>query len=94
MKCRQDGWELDHILHERRLGMDLTAACSYLKGSYKDDGAKFFLVVYNDITSGNSHKAWLWTFRLNVRKTCFTRRAGQHRKRCPGRFCDLHPWRF
>ncbi|KAK4832976.1 hypothetical protein QYF61_026802 [Mycteria americana] len=99
VKCCQDGWELDHTQHEGRLRGDLTAACSYLKGSYKDDGAKFFLVVYNDITSGNSHEAWLWTFRLNIRKICFTRRAGQHWSRSqwlPPRssasLCHLEKW--
>jgi len=43
------GWELGHILHEWRLGGDVTAAFSCLKDSYEDDGIKFFLVVCNDI---------------------------------------------
>lgn len=51
---------------KRRLTGDLVAACSYLKGSCKDDEAKLFLAVSDGIIRDNDLKLWLGSFRLDI----------------------------
>lgn len=51
---------------EKRLMGDLIATCSYLKGSCKDDEAKFFLIVPDGVTRDNDLKLWLGSFRLDT----------------------------
>lgn len=58
---------------KRSLKGDGTAACGCLKSKYKDDRAKLFLVVPEDITRGNGHTRQMGRFRLAIRKTFSTR---------------------
>lgn len=42
------------------------AACSYLKGSYKDSRTRLFSVLPGDIARGNSHILQLAEFKLGI----------------------------
>lgn len=53
------------------------AACSFLKGRYKGDGAKLFLAVADTITRDSVHRLQLGRFRLDMRETFFPRRMVQ-----------------
>lgn len=46
---------------------NLEAACR-LKGSYKDDGDEFVVVVVDRVTRGNSHRLQLERVAVEVRK--------------------------
>lgn len=53
------------------------AAYKYLKGIYKDDGAK------PSSTRGSSHKLWFGRVTLDIRKRSSTGRVMQHWDRSP-----------
>lgn len=72
--CKESGRELGWV----SLGKcELVTACSYLRGRYKDDGAKLFLAVADTITRGSVHRLQLGRFRLDTRETFFPRRVVQ-----------------
>jgi len=53
-------------------------AFQYLKGAYKKDGDKLFSRACCDRTRGNGFKLKEGRFRLDIRKTFFTRRVVKH----------------
>lgn len=54
--------ELEHLSYEEKLGESglprghLTNVCKYLKGYWKEDGARIFLEVHQATTGGNGHR--------------------------------------
>ena len=59
---------------EEKAAGDLTAACQYLKGAYKQEGSQLFTRVYNGRTKGNGFKLKEGRFRLDIRGKFFTKR--------------------
>ena len=47
---------------------DGTTACVWLKSRYKDDRAKLFMVVPEDVTRGSSCTRQMGRFRLSITK--------------------------
>ncbi|KAG6934458.1 hypothetical protein G0U57_017138, partial [Chelydra serpentina] len=57
-----------------RVRGDLIAAFNYLKGAFKEDGARLFSMVADDRRS-NGLKLQCGRSRLDIRKNFFTRRV-------------------
>lgn len=55
-------------LRKGRLRGDLINVYLYLKGRYKEDGARLILVVPSDTKRGSGHKLKDRRFLLNIRK--------------------------
>ena len=56
---------------------------TYLKGEWKEDGARLVLVVPSARTRGDGHKLKHRRFTLNIRKHFFTVRVTEHWNRLP-----------
>ncbi|KAK4832489.1 hypothetical protein QYF61_023536 [Mycteria americana] len=69
--------------NERRLRGVHINVFKYLKGDWKEDGARLVLVVPSDRTRSNGHKLKPRRFPLNVRKDFFIVRVTEHWHRCP-----------
>ncbi|KAG6921710.1 hypothetical protein G0U57_005607, partial [Chelydra serpentina] len=65
-------------LQKRRVRGDLIAAFNYLKWGSKEDGARLFSVVADDITRSNGLKLQWGRSRLDIRGNYFTRRVEKH----------------
>lgn len=63
---------------------DLTATYNYLKYSYKDNGAKLFSGVPDDLTRGKSKVLQFGRLTLDIRRKSFNRRLVQHWNPHPG----------
>ncbi|KAK4824376.1 hypothetical protein QYF61_014036 [Mycteria americana] len=76
-------------LEKRRLRGDLINIHKYLKGGWKEDGARFFSVVPSDRTRGNGHKLKHEQCHLNIRKHFFTVRVTEHWHRLPRKVAEF-----
>lgn len=56
-------------LAKRKMKRDLLGTRSDLEDNYKDDGAKFCLVIADVIKRNNTHKLQTGRFQLDVKKT-------------------------
>jgi len=70
-------------LQKKRLQGDLSVAFQYLKGASKKDGDKLFSKACYNRIRGNGFKLREGTFRLDIRKKCFTARVMKHWKILP-----------
>ena len=75
-------------LEKGRLWGDLTEAFQYLKEAYKKDGNRLFSRACNDKRRGNDFKPKDSRFRLDIRKTFFTKRVVKHWNRLPTEVVD------
>jgi len=55
-----------------RVQKDLIAALQYFRGTYQKDGDRFFSMACSNRSKANSFKLKQCTFRLDIRKKCFT----------------------
>ena len=72
----------------RRLWGDLTAAFSYLKVAYKQEGDQLFTQPDSDKAKGNGFKVKECRFKLDVRKKFFIQRMARHSNRFPRKVVD------
>ena len=70
-------------LDKRRLQGDMIAAFQYLKRAYRKEGKHCFSRACCDRTRSNGFKLREGRFRLDIRKTFFTRRVVKHWNRLP-----------
>ena len=73
---------------ERRFQGDLIVAFQYLKGDYRQDGERLFIMECSDRTRGSSFKLKDETFRLDIRKEFFTVRVVRLWNRLPREAVD------
>ncbi|KAK4832031.1 LOW QUALITY PROTEIN: hypothetical protein QYF61_020546 [Mycteria americana] len=78
-------------LEKRRLRGDLIVAFQYLKGTYKNDGERFFTRACSDRTRGNSFELKEGRLRLDIRKKNFTMRVVRHWNSLPREAVDAPP---
>ena len=78
-------------LEKRRLGGDLTALLSCLKGSSGELGAGLFCHVSRDRTRDSGLKSPQEKFRLNTRRNFCSEIVARHWHRLTGRWCSHSP---
>lgn len=66
----------------------------YLKGQYKEDGARFFSEVHGKMMRGNKSHTTERQMLIRYKVKKIATRMAKHWNGCSERLCDLCPWRF